>query len=54
MPETIVTCGDEAISRLLPLIQDMISLADSLDVHCDTSDLYKALIKDGKYESQSP
>ncbi|KAE9547727.1 hypothetical protein FO519_009061 [Halicephalobus sp. NKZ332] len=54
MPETIATCGEEAISRLLPLIQDMISLADSLDIHCDTSDLYKALIKDTKYESQSP
>uniref|UniRef100_A0AC34RMR7 Uncharacterized protein n=1 Tax=Panagrolaimus sp. JU765 TaxID=591449 RepID=A0AC34RMR7_9BILA len=54
MPETIATCGEDAISRLLPLIQDMITIAKSLDVHCDTSDLYKVLIKEKKYENEFP
>uniref|UniRef100_A0AC35GDS7 Uncharacterized protein n=1 Tax=Panagrolaimus sp. PS1159 TaxID=55785 RepID=A0AC35GDS7_9BILA len=54
MPDTITTYGEEAINRLLPLIQDMVSSEVSLDVHCDSSDLFKTLIKDKTYESKFP
>uniref|UniRef100_A0AC34F947 Uncharacterized protein n=1 Tax=Panagrolaimus sp. ES5 TaxID=591445 RepID=A0AC34F947_9BILA len=54
MPDTITTYGDEAINRLLPLIQDMVSSEVSLDVHCDSSDLFKTLIKDKTYETKFP
>uniref|UniRef100_A0A7E4VVF8 HEAT domain-containing protein n=1 Tax=Panagrellus redivivus TaxID=6233 RepID=A0A7E4VVF8_PANRE len=54
LPQTIKDYPDETINKLLPLIQDIVSAEVSLDVHCDTSDLYKTLIKDRAYETRTP